>query len=180
MKKIISYILLAVSVFGIFVGNVSALTFDDESISWPNKLKEGDNNVSITGYDDYTKKYQILKLSEDSKIIELIKDESADQGELETEITNAIQDDSDSWNDITDGVFKYDGDLEAGYYLVIIRLSDTEGGETYAYKMYQEESNSATTTTENKDTGINDTLLIIGVPMLLIAGVYLTTKKQYN
>ena len=177
MKKILSYILLAVSVFGIFVGNVSALTFDDESISWPSKLKKGDNNVSITGYDDYTKEYQILKLSEDSKIIELIKDESADQGELETEIENAIQTD---WNDITDGVFKYDGDLEAGYYLVIIRLSDTEGGETYAYKMYQEESNSATTTTENKDTGINDTLLIIGVPMLLIAGVYLTTKKQYN
>lgn len=190
MKKYISYILLAVFAFNICLVGVNAIEIDNNKIVLPDKLEKSSAVQFNTG--DATSGYfQVLNITNDKELIEAYNDydDATDEDtkdayltSLEEELNDVIQE--DSWVKIEDELMNLDFELEAGkVYLAIVKATsstDDTAEPIYGVKVYGIASDVKENTTENKDTGINDTLLIIGVPVLLIAGVYLTTKKQYN
>ena len=69
MKKIFSYILIFTLVMFVSLGKVFAIEIDNESIVLPDELEVGTNYVSFTGFDNYTKEYQILDISGETQFI---------------------------------------------------------------------------------------------------------------
>lgn len=190
IKKIILNTLLTLSLFfGFGLGVVNALDFDYESIKLPDKLMTGTNSLTFMGYDNYSKYYQVIDITLNKELINDYKtfasatDENTKEAyktSIEPAVENSIQE--ENWAPVSNNSFAT-SDLAAGsVYLVVVKVSDANTGiERVAYKLYDfsvDEDNS--TISENEDTGINDTLLVVGVPMLLVVGVYLTAKKRYN
>ena len=197
MKKIFSYILIFTLVMFVSLGKVFAIEIDNESIVLPDELEVGTNYVSFTGFDNYTKEYQILDISGETQFISNYNDYLNETNEtykesyfdsLVLDIEGIIQ--GDNWEAMSNDGFDFTEDLDSDVpYLVIVKASSTgdDGSDTevYGFNVYNFNTDDSSKTpsgaeTENEDTGINDVLLIVGVPMILGVGVYLTSKKQYN
>ena len=197
MKKIFSYILIITLVMFVSLGKVFAIEIDNETIVLPEELEVGINYVTFTGYDGYSKYYQILDVSDQTEFIDDFGDylnETDDAAKdayfdtLKLDIEGIIQE--DNWEALSNDSFDFNDDLSSGApYLVIVKASSTgddgSNTEVYGFNVYNFNTDDSSETpsgaeTENEDTGINDVLLIVGVPMILGVGVYLTSKKQYN
>ena len=189
MKKIISYILLAVFVLAVCVSNVSALEINNDEILMPSKIEDG-VNIQYSYEGGSNNYYQIIDVSNNDELIDVYNNyvsasdedtEAAYLTELESLLDGVAQD--ENWVAISGNEATFEYSPEPGHsYLLIIKVASSDNDEAvHGVRLYEvpvEESNDKIT--ENEDTGINDTLLIVGVPMLLVAGVYFTTRKQYN
>ena len=188
MKKI-WYLLVVVLLFGGFVLNVSAIsTTVSSSVKMPDNLtydKDSSISFSVNVTNVY---YQIQNISnDDAESIKAIEDAIANESDqdskqaLEDELTRkkealVVDPDSSLWKEAKDNKISSSGIEKDNYYVVWVKATQTpDSSDIFNYQIYKAVASSFV---KSPETGVETTLLYIGVSISLIFGVYLLNNKN--
>ena len=188
MKKI-WYLLVAVLLFGGFVLNVSAISTNvSSSVKMPDSLtydKDSSISFSVNVTNVY---YQIQNISnDDAESIKAIEDAIANESDqnskqaLEDELTRkkealVVDPDSSLWKEVKDNKISSSGIEKDNYYVVWVKATQTsDSSDIFNYQIYKAVASSFV---KSPETGVETTLLYIGVSISLIFGVYLLNNKN--
>ncbi len=188
MKKI-WYLLVVVLLFGGFVLNVSAIsTTVSSSVKMPDSLtydKDSSISFSVNVTNVY---YQIQNISnDDAESIKAIEDAIANESDqdskqaLEDELTRkkealVVDPDSSLWKEAKDNKISSSGIEKDNYYVVWVKATQTsDSSDIFNYQIYKAVASSFV---KSPETGVETTLLYIGVSISLIFGVYLLNNKN--
>lgn len=188
MKKI-WYLLVVVLLFGGFVLNVSAIsTTVSSSVKMPDSLtydKDSSISFSVNVTNVY---YQIQNISnDDAESIKAIEDAIANESDqdskqtLEDELTRkkealVVDPDSSLWKAAKDNKISSSGIEKDNYYVVWVKATQTpDSSDIFNYQIYKAVASSFV---KSPETGVETTLLYIGVSISLIFGVYLLNNKN--